>query len=166
MSKALWCCWLGNRKGIRPVKKQSGGVLLSVWSEMQTCIWPSWCHCHSLSLASAIGLTNLVPVHPGSPGKRAIKRVFVLLVVNFEVIFWLTITCSLVRSFCVSKKPLVCGWCWCRRGDAVHWSLQAAVFTAKSWWQTQNAAARAGGTGASYLVDSQCSSLLLSTRAH
>ena len=35
-------------------KKPSGGVLawLSVWSEMQTCIWPSWCHCHSLSLAS------------------------------------------------------------------------------------------------------------------
>ena len=27
-------------------------VWLSVWSEMQTCIWPSWCHCHSLSLAS------------------------------------------------------------------------------------------------------------------
>ena len=35
-------------------KKQSGGVLawLSVWSKVQTCIWPSWCHCHSLSLAS------------------------------------------------------------------------------------------------------------------
>ena len=25
---------------------------LSVWSEVQPCIWPSWCHCHSLSLAS------------------------------------------------------------------------------------------------------------------
>ena len=25
---------------------------LSVWSEVQTCIWPSWCHYHSLSLAS------------------------------------------------------------------------------------------------------------------
>jgi len=25
---------------------------LSVWSEVQICIWPSWCHCHSLSLAS------------------------------------------------------------------------------------------------------------------
>ena len=49
----LWRCWLGGRKGIRPVKKQSDGVLawLSVWSEMQTCIWPIWCHCHSLSLA-------------------------------------------------------------------------------------------------------------------
>ena len=25
---------------------------LSVWSKVQTCIWPSWCHCYSLSLAS------------------------------------------------------------------------------------------------------------------
>ena len=25
---------------------------LSVWSEVQACIWPSWCHCHSPSLAS------------------------------------------------------------------------------------------------------------------
>ena len=52
----LWCCWLGGRKGIRPVKKLSGGMLvwlwLSVWSEVQTCILPSWCYCHSLSLAS------------------------------------------------------------------------------------------------------------------
>jgi len=49
----LWRCWLGGRKGIRPVKKLSGGVLgwLSVWNEMQTCIWPI-CHCYSLSLAS------------------------------------------------------------------------------------------------------------------
>ena len=47
-------CWLGGRKGIRPVKKLSGGVLawLSVWSEVHTCIWPSWCHRHSLSLSS------------------------------------------------------------------------------------------------------------------
>ena len=54
LPSVLWSCWLGGRKGIRPVKKTSGGALawLSVWSEMQTCIWPSWCHCHSLSLAS------------------------------------------------------------------------------------------------------------------
>ena len=34
--------------------QRSGGVpaWLSVWSELQTCICPSWCHCHSLSLAS------------------------------------------------------------------------------------------------------------------
>jgi len=29
-----------------------GAGVLSVWSKVQTCIWPSWCHCHSLSLAS------------------------------------------------------------------------------------------------------------------
>ena len=43
----LWRCSLGSRKGIRPVKNLSGGVLawLSVWSEVQTCIWPSWTIC-------------------------------------------------------------------------------------------------------------------------
>ena len=54
MTSVLRRCWLGGRKGIRPVKKLSGGLLarLSVWSEVQTCIWPCWCHCHSLSLAT------------------------------------------------------------------------------------------------------------------
>ena len=54
LPSVLWRCWLGGRKGIRPVKTLSGGVLawLSVWSEVLICIRPSWCHCHSLSLAS------------------------------------------------------------------------------------------------------------------
>ena len=54
LPSVLWRCWLGGRKGIRPVKNWSGGVLAwsSVWSEVQTCIWPNRCHCHSLSLAS------------------------------------------------------------------------------------------------------------------
>ena len=44
--------WAAGRASV--LWKLSGGVLawLSVWSEVQTCIWPSWCHCHSLSLAS------------------------------------------------------------------------------------------------------------------
>jgi len=34
---------VGRQKGHPACKKQSGGVLawLSVWSEVQTCIWPS-----------------------------------------------------------------------------------------------------------------------------
>ena len=34
---------VGRQEGHRACKKLSGGVLawLSVWSEMQTCIWPS-----------------------------------------------------------------------------------------------------------------------------
>ena len=60
----------------------SGGLLawFSVWSEVQICIRPSWCHCHSLSLASVKSrlvlpfwyrLTWVVPE------KRAVKRVCV-----------------------------------------------------------------------------------------
>ena len=46
----------GRQEGNPACKKWSGWVLawLSVWSEVQTCIWPSWCHCRSLSLASVI----------------------------------------------------------------------------------------------------------------
>ena len=45
---------VGRQEGHPACKKLRGGVLvwLSVWSEVQTYIWPSWCHCHSLSLAS------------------------------------------------------------------------------------------------------------------
>ena len=44
---------VGRQEGHPACKNLSGGVLawLSVWSEVQTCIRPSWCHCHSLSLA-------------------------------------------------------------------------------------------------------------------
>jgi len=46
--------FVGRQERHSACKKLSGGVLawLPVWSEMQTCIWPSWCHYHSLSLAS------------------------------------------------------------------------------------------------------------------
>jgi len=49
------CAINKQQEGHPACKKLSGGVLAwsSVWSEVQTCIWPtSWCHCHSLSLAS------------------------------------------------------------------------------------------------------------------
>jgi len=37
---------VGRQEGHPACKKLS-----SVWSEVQTYIWPSWCHCRSLSLA-------------------------------------------------------------------------------------------------------------------
>ena len=45
---------VGRQEGHPACKKLSDGVLawLSVWSDVQTCILPSWCRCHSLSLAS------------------------------------------------------------------------------------------------------------------
>ena len=49
----LWRCWLGGRKGIRPVKNWAVGCWHGCLSAVRCRrIWPSWCHCHSLSLAS------------------------------------------------------------------------------------------------------------------
>jgi len=68
-TSVLWHCWLGGRKVIWPVKKLSGGMLawLSVWFAVQIWIWPRWCHCHSLSLASVKFKLVLLPAHPGDP---------------------------------------------------------------------------------------------------
>jgi len=61
---------------------------LSVWGEVQICIWPSWCHCHSLSLAPVNpdwfclpGFTSLVTAHPGSPGQSPGGRKTVVVIV-------------------------------------------------------------------------------------
>jgi len=77
-----FCLLVGRQEGHPACKKLSGGVLvwLSVWSEVQPCILPSWCHCHSLSLASVKSilvlpfwyrLTRVVPE------QGAVKRVCV-----------------------------------------------------------------------------------------
>ena len=47
-----WHCWLGGRKGIRPVKNwASAGVVVCLERGADLHV-PSWCHCHSPSLAS------------------------------------------------------------------------------------------------------------------
>ena len=53
---------------------------LSVWSEVQTCIWPSGFHCHSLSLASVksrLVLPFWYRLTRVFPDKKAVKRVCV-----------------------------------------------------------------------------------------
>ena len=86
---------VGWQEGYPAWKKLSGGVLVwsSVWSEVQTCICPSWCHCHSLSLASVKSRLVLPFWYrlTRSPGKRAVKRVCVCLCV---VQYWLPLNPS------------------------------------------------------------------------
>ena len=75
----LWRCWLGDRKGIRPVKNMGdggGGHWLLVW--MEWC--PSgWSMCLPLlifpcTIRSRSSL--LAPAYPGGPGKRAVKQLW------------------------------------------------------------------------------------------
>jgi len=72
---------IGWQEGHPACKKLSGGMLvwLFVWGEMLICIWPSWCHCHSLSntpvnqdwfYLSGKWLTRVVP----DKIQRAIKQ--------------------------------------------------------------------------------------------
>jgi len=81
---------LGGRKGIRPVKKQCGGVLawLYVWSDVQMHMaqlmpLPLTIYCSS---KIQIGFTLLVPAHPGCHGKEAVKWLLLLLLLHTAVV--------------------------------------------------------------------------------
>ena len=82
----LWCCWLGGRKGIRPVKNWvvrcwhgylSGASCRLAYAQLMPM--PLTVSCFS---KIQTGFTFLVPAHPGSPGKRAVKWVCYLLTKN------------------------------------------------------------------------------------
>jgi len=75
LPSVLWCCWLGGRKGIRPVKVwgDGGGGHWLVRVEWHPAGW-SVClpllvfPCSIKSRSSLLALA-----HPGGPGKRAIN---------------------------------------------------------------------------------------------
>jgi len=85
----LQCCWLGVRKDIRPVKTQWWGAGMVICLELgadlhmaQLMPLPLTVSCFS---KIQIGFTFLVLAHPGSPGQRAVKRVCVVTVTNYQV---------------------------------------------------------------------------------
>ena len=100
---------VGRQGGHPACKKLNGGVLawLSVWSEVQTCIWPSWCHCHSLSLApvkSRLVLSFWYRLTWVVSDKRAIKRVCVCVRACVRVYLWLYL--MTICSFVWMQMPL------------------------------------------------------------
>jgi len=104
---------------------------LSVWSEMQTCIGPSWCHCHSLSLASVQSrlvlpfwyrLTWVVPDKEPLNGCVCMLSVWHLLLLFFLCIVvcccvWsvsgmcvLPLYFTFYKNLYASTAHLICGW--------------------------------------------------------
>ena len=80
---------VGQQEGHPACKKLSGGVLawLSVWSEVQTCIQPSWCHCHSLSLApvkSRLVLPFWYRLTWGVPEKGPLNRCVCMFLLKYD----------------------------------------------------------------------------------
>ena len=81
MPSVLRCCWLGGRKGIRPVKTEWWGagmvICLEQGADLHTAQLMPLPLTVSCSSKIQIGFTFLVPAHLGSPGQRAVKRVCV-----------------------------------------------------------------------------------------
>ena len=77
----LWCCWLGGRKSIRPVKKQWWGAGVVVCLEQGADLHMVQLMPLSLTVSCfskiQIGFTFLIPAHLDSPGKRAVKQMSV-----------------------------------------------------------------------------------------
>ena len=81
----LWGCWLGDRKGIRPVKNWVVGCWRGYLSERGADLHMTQLMPLPLTLSCfskiQIGFTFQVPGHPGSLGKRAVKRVCVCIII-------------------------------------------------------------------------------------
>ena len=130
----LWRCWLGGRKGIRPVKKLSGWVLawLSVWSEVHTCIRPSWCHYNSLSLAS-VKSRSVLPFWYRLTwvvlDKGLLNVCSMLLLWMWEISFLLFVFTALTLLVgCQEEHPASKNWvmrCWCGYLSGVRYRLFA-----------------------------------------
>jgi len=131
----LWRCWLGGRKGIRPVKTRVVGYWHGYLSGLRcrlacnpadaTASLPLTVSCFS---KIQIGFTFLVLAHPGSPGKRAIKQVCVCvmslhhccyyayklqLLINIAllIVCWVLISCYFIICCAFSEVPSVVWHC-------------------------------------------------------
>ena len=121
----LWRCWLGGRKGIRPVKNWALGCWHGYLSGArcrlaQLMPLPLTVSCFS---KIQIGFTFLVPADLGSPGKRAVKRVCVCVCILVTVLLshMLRATAALCLtplSICAHSTQAVsmwmheCAWLW------------------------------------------------------
>jgi len=97
LPSVLWRCWLGGRKGIRPVKIFewcSTGMVICLERDAdlhmaQLMPLPLSVSCFS---KIQIGFTFLVLAHPGSPGKRAVKLVCVCVLYCSTKFCWMQLS--------------------------------------------------------------------------
>ena len=104
LASVLWRCWLGGRKGIRPVKNEWWGAGVAICLEQgadlhmaQLMPLPLTDSCFS---KIQIGFTLLVITHLGSPGQRAVKHVCVCITAYILVYIFVRI---IKLQFCLLR---------------------------------------------------------------
>ena len=89
LPSVLWRCWLGGRKGIRPVKTEWWGAGVVICLELGADLHMAQLMPLLLTVSCfskiQIGFTFLVPAHLGSPGQRAVKRVCVCVYLHYSL---------------------------------------------------------------------------------
>ena len=78
LPSVLWRCWLGSRKGIRPVKNMGddGGGHWLVWMEWHPAGWSVCLPLLIFPCTIKSRSSLLAEAHPGGPGKQAVKRLW------------------------------------------------------------------------------------------
>jgi len=134
----LWRCWLGGRKVIRPVINRVVGWVASVVICLE---WGADLHVAQLMPLSLtvscyskiqIGFTFLVPAHPGSPGKRAVKQVCVC-------VFLSLVMCHLFMYIHLLSDVYICVciYLYCCRNCIINkWILLGMKTILRRWWKT------------------------------
>ena len=84
----LWRCWLGGRKGIRPVKTEWWAAGVVICLELGADVHMAQLMPQPLTVSCSskiqIGFTFLVPAYPGCPGKEAAKWLLLLLLLLLD----------------------------------------------------------------------------------
>ena len=111
LPSVLWCCWLGGRKGIQPVKTEWCGAGMVVCLERGADLHTAQLMPLTLTVSCfskiQIGFTFLVPAHLGSPGQRAVKRVCVCVVLCGRVL-WSGTTATTAARRRGRSRAIVC----------------------------------------------------------
>jgi len=93
LPSVLWRCWLGDRKGIRPIKKTVVGCWHGYLSGVRCKVAygpadATATHCHCLLLhINPDWFCLLGPAHPGSPDKGPLNRC-VCVCMSISIVMW------------------------------------------------------------------------------
>ena len=113
---------------------------------MQTCIWPSWCHCHSLSLASVKSRLVLpfwywltVLVQEKGPLNVCVCVAWITVLADERLLrVWLSVLCRL-RTCVSSRRAAVWAsvwkerWTWRMASRFIHTTTSAPFFLMARW---------------------------------